>query len=114
MVDALPAMEDSLNASPEGVPTEEDDDDLLFIDINECEEFPDGPEPEDNDDEDMDAGKDAADDEDEGIEVEDMAALVLPNGGAVLCCAISPADPTVVCTGNQADHAVLFRVSDTS
>lgn len=36
--------------------------------------------------------------------------MVLRNDGQVLCCAISPSDPDLVCTGNQSDHAVLFKL----
>jgi WD40 repeat protein len=43
-------------------------------------------------------------------DVAEMAELVLPSEGQVLCCAISPADPNLVCTGNQADYAILFKL----
>lgn len=86
----------------------EEDDDLMYVDINECKEFPDGPDVEDSDEE---MGDDDADDT-EDADVEDMAITVLPNDGAVLASAICPTDPNIVCTGNQADHAVLFRLTD--
>merc|ERR550514_1642806 len=92
---------------PPGVSGE--DDDQMFVDISECKEFPDGPDFEDSDTE---MGDDVAEDTEEA-DVEDMAIAVLPNDGAVLASAICPTDPNIVCTGNQSDHAVLFRLSET-
>merc|ERR1719428_2609376 len=106
-VTALPEDPSAIANGAFGIPAE--DDDQMFIDINECHDFPDGPDVEDSDTE---MGDDLADDTEELGDVEDMALAVLPNDGAVLASAICPTDPNIVCTGNQSDHAVLFRLTD--
>merc|ERR1719456_903233 len=78
-------------------------------------QFDDDDEPMEDDDEMQDEGEEVGfvdgDDEDAPLGPDESAALVR-HQDAVLCVAISPADPHLVATGGQDDVAVLWEISE--